>query len=199
MFSPAIELGVPGVELRPGDHICAFYPSLAERDRILIPYLNEGLSAGDKCVCVVDSTDPRDLIGSLTAGIDLGVPQIEVSGSEDTYLEGGHFSTERMIDFWDVSVGEAMAGGFSFVRAAGEMTWALRQMPGVEELIGYEAKLNKFLPKYPQVIVCLYELGRFTGEVLVEVLKTHPKVLLGGMLLDNPYYLEPDEFLASRN
>jgi hypothetical protein len=85
------------------------------------------------------------------------------------------------------------------VRAAGEMTWALRQMPGVEELIGYEAKLNKFLPKYPQVIVCLYELGRFTGEVLVEVLKTHPKVLLGGMLLDNPYYLEPDEFLASRN
>lgn len=199
MFSAAIELGVPGVELRPGDHICAFYPSLAERDRILIPYLNEGLHAGDKCVCVVDSTDPQDLIGSLTTGVDLGVPQIEVAGSEDTYLAGGHFSTERMIDFWDASVGEAMAGGFSFVRAAGEMTWALRQMPGVEELIGYEAKLNKFLPKYPQVIVCLYELGRFTGEVLVEVLKTHPKVLLGGMLLDNPYYLEPDEFLASRN
>lgn len=203
MFSAAIELGVPGVELRPGDHICAFYPSLAERDRILLPYLNEGLTAGDKCVCVVDSTDPQALIKSLTIGADLdqgqSVPQLEVSGSEDTYLAGGHFSTERMIDFWDVSIGEALADGFSFVRAAGEMTWALRQMPGVEELIGYEAKLNKFLPKYPQVIVCLYELGRFTGEVLVEVLKTHPKVLLGGMLLDNPYYLEPDEFLASRN
>jgi hypothetical protein len=28
--------------------------------------------------------------------------------------------------------------------------------------------------------------------------KTHPKALLGGMVIDNPYYLDPDEFLASR-
>jgi hypothetical protein len=48
------------------------------------------------------------------------------------------------------------------------------------------------------VILCLYELDQFSGEVLVDVLKTHPKVLLGGMVLDNPYYLEPDEFLATR-
>jgi len=203
MFSSAIGLAVPGVELRPGDHICAFYPSLAERDGILIPYLNEGLNAGDKCVCVVDGTDTQGLLASLAPGLarehDPAVPQLEVRRSEDTYLDGGMFSTERMIDFWDTSIGGAVEGGFSFARAAGEMTGALRQMPGVEELIGYEAKLNKFLPKYPQVILCLYELGRFSGEVLVDVLKTHPKVLLGGMLLDNPYFLEPDEFLASRN
>jgi hypothetical protein len=79
------------------------------------------------------------------------------------------------------------------------MTWALRQMPGVEELVGYESRLNRFLPRYPQVILCLYELDQFSGEVLVDVLKTHPKVLLGGMVLDNPYYLEPDEFLATRS
>jgi hypothetical protein len=78
------------------------------------------------------------------------------------------------------------------------MTWALRRLPGVEELVRYEAKLNEFLPRYPQVILCLYELHRFSGDVLVDVLKTHPKVLLGGMLLRNPYYLEPDEFLAGR-
>jgi hypothetical protein len=32
----------------------------------------------------------------------------------------------------------------------------------------------------------------------MNVLKTHPKALLGGMVIDNPYYLEPDEFLASQ-
>ena len=201
MFSSAIGLAVPGVELRPGDHICAFYPSLAERDGILIPYLNEGLNAGDKCVAVVDGTDTQGLVASLAPGSarDREIAQLEVRCSEDTYLEDGFFSTERMIGYWDSSIGEAFSGGYSFARAAGEMTWALRQMPGVEELISYESKLNRFLPKYPQVILCLYELGRFSGEVLVDVLKTHPKVLLGGMLLDNPYYLEPDEFLASRN
>jgi hypothetical protein len=48
------------------------------------------------------------------------------------------------------------------------------------------------------VFLCLYELDRFGGDVLVDVLKTHPKVLFGGMILDNPYYLAPDEFLAAR-
>jgi hypothetical protein len=203
MFSSAIGLAVPGVELRPGDHICAFYPTLAERDQILIPYLNEGLQAGDKCICVIDGTDVQGLHASLGGGSATGANpahrQLDLHRSEDTYLANGGFSTDVMIEFWDKAIGAAFEGGFQFARAAGEMTWALRHMPGVEELIGYESLLNRFLPKYPQVILCLYELGRFSGEVLVDVLKTHPKVLLGGMLLDNPYYLEPDEFLASRN
>jgi hypothetical protein len=79
------------------------------------------------------------------------------------------------------------------------MTWALRQAPGVEELVGYESELNRFLPRYPQVILCLYDLERFSGDIIIDVLKTHPRVLLGGMVLDNPYYLEPDEFLAVRS
>jgi len=197
----SIGLGVPGVQLSPGDHICAFYPSLAERDEILIPYLREGMDYGDKCICVLDNADSGSLgasIGPSGRTDTANREQLELLRSEDIYLESGEFSTKRMIEFWDTSVGDALAGGFEFARAAGEMTWALREMPGVEELIGYESLLNKFLPKYPQVILCLYELGRFSGEVLVDVLKTHPKVLLGGMLLDNPYYLEPDEFLASR-
>jgi hypothetical protein len=48
------------------------------------------------------------------------------------------------------------------------------------------------------VILCLYDLARFDGENLVDILKTHPTVLVGGMVLDNPYYLEPAEFLATR-
>jgi hypothetical protein len=203
MLPKSIALGIPGVQLAPGDHLCAFYPSLAERDEILIPYLSEGLKAGDKCICVVDGTEPEMVLAAVGADVDLGPclgrHQLDVERSQETYLRGGAFSTGVMLDFWDRTIGGALAGEFSFARAVGEMTWALRQMPGVEELVGYEAKLNRFLPRYPQVILCLYELDRFSGEVLVDVLKTHPKVLLGGMVLDNPYYLEPDEFLATRH
>jgi hypothetical protein len=203
MMPSSVALGVPGVQIAPGDHICAFYPSLADRDEILVPYLREGLKAGDKCVCVVDASDPEAVLAALSADIDvgpyLGRHQLEVQRSDETYLRGGAFSTDAMLEFWNQSVGGAVAGGFSFARAVGEMTWALRQMPGVEELVGYESRLNRFLPRYPQVILCLYELDQFSGEVLVDVLKTHPKVLLGGMVLDNPYYLEPDEFLATRS
>jgi hypothetical protein len=63
--------------------------------------------------------------------------------------------------------------------------------------VTYEAELNRFLPKYPQIILCLYDLERFTdGEALLDILRTHPKVLMSGQVVDNPWYVEPDAFLA---
>lgn len=79
------------------------------------------------------------------------------------------------------------------------MTWALRDLPGVAQLVAYEGKLNAFLPRYPQVILCLYDLEKFSdGQVLIDLLRTHPKVLLGGQVLENPWYVEPAEYLQGR-
>jgi hypothetical protein len=197
-----VELGIPGVQLAPGDHVCAFYRGLSERDEVLIPFLREGLRAGDKCICVVDATEPDTVLASLTGEIDLRSPlgshQIDVLSSRQTYLRDGAFCTQTMLEFWEQSVGGALRDpGFSFARAVGEMTWALRDMPGVAELVGYESELNRFLPQYPQVILCLYDLERFNGGMVVDIMKTHPKVLVGGAVVENPYYLDPDEFLAT--
>jgi hypothetical protein len=49
------------------------------------------------------------------------------------------------------------------------------------------------------VIMCLYDLDDFGGGMIVDVLKTHKKLLLGGLVLDNPHYLSPAEFRASRS
>jgi hypothetical protein len=121
--------------------------------------------------------------------------QLELLSSDTAYLAGGHFSTDRMLDFWESNVSRAVGpSGFSFVRSVGEMTWALRDMPGVDQLVRYEARLNRFLPRYPQVILCLYDLERFTdGQILMEMLKTHPKVLMSGQVLENPWYVEPED------
>lgn len=200
--SPSVALGVPGVHLSPGDHLCAFYRGTKERDEILIPYLREGLLSGDKCICVVDATEPESVLASL--GDDLNLTSwlsdrtLDVQSSRETYLRGDGFSTTAMLDFWDEAIGGACSQGYEFTRAVGEMTWSLRQLPGVDELVSYESELNRFLPRYPQIILCLYDLDRFGGEVLMDVLKTHPKVLVAGMLIANPYYLDPDEFLAGR-
>jgi hypothetical protein len=199
--SDRIEFGIPGLSLDVGDHICAFFRGPDERDAILESFLGAGLRAGDKCVCVLDDGDPGGLRAALGAVMEPEEPatgQLDIRLAQDTYLLGGRFSTAAMLEFWDDAVGAAIADGFLLSRAVGEMTWALRQMPGVEELVGYEAELNFFLPRYPQVILCLYDLQSFDGEIIVDVLKTHPTVLVGGMVLDNPYYLEPAEFLAAR-
>jgi hypothetical protein len=194
---------VLGLQLSVGDHICGFYRRPSERDDILIPFLAEGLAAGDKCTCVVDSCAPSDVLAKLSEQIEVetyvSVSQLEVLDSYGTYLADGGFLPERMLRFWEAKARQGPWGdGATVARNIGDMSWAHRKRPGVGELIGYESELNRIMSNFPQVNLCLYDLTRCSGDLIMDVLKTHPKALLGGMVIDNPYYLKPDEFLASR-
>ena len=197
-------LGMPGVSVEPGDHLCAFYMGQQERDDVVLPYLRAGLHAGDKCLGIVDSNEPAAVMNDVGDGIDVRAcvesRQLELWKSTDSYLRDGKFTIDRMVEFWEETVGPAVrTDGFEFVRVFGEMTWSLRDMPGVEYLAEYESEVNRFVPKYPQVIVCLYDLREFGGGLLIELLKTHPKVLLGGLVFENPHYLSPDEYRSARS
>ena len=202
---------VLGLRLNVGDHICGFYRGPAERDDILIPFLVEGLKAGDKCTCVVDSCTPGDVLASMSEHIEVepyvSVSQLEVLDSDGTYLAGGGFLPERMLAFWEGKARQAPGGpggpgrpggGPMTARNIGDMSWAHRNERVVGDLMGYESELNRIMSNFPQVNLCLYDLTRCSGELIMDVLKTHPKALLGGMVIDNPYYLDPDEFLATR-
>jgi hypothetical protein len=194
---------VLGLQLGVGDHICGFYRKPSELDDILIPFLVEGLKAGDKCTCVVDSCTPDDVLASMSEHLDVdpyvSVRQLEVLDSYGTYLAGGGFLPERMLRFWEGKARQSpLAEGTGLARNIGDMSWAHRSEDAVAELIGYESELNRIMSSFPQVNLCLYDLSRCSGDLIMDVLKTHPKALLGGMVIDNPYYLEPDEFLATR-
>jgi len=193
-----------GLQLSPGDHICGFYRKPSERDDILIPFLAEGLQAGDKCTCVVDSCDPDAVLGTLAEQLAVepfvSVRQLEVLDSESTYLADGGFLPGRMLEFWEAKARQApRSSGTGITRNIGDMSWAHRSPSAVGELIGYESELNRIMSNFPQVNLCLYDLTRCSGDLIMDVLKTHPKALLGGTVIDNPYYLAPDEFLAARH
>jgi hypothetical protein len=197
-----IALGLDRLSISPGSHICALFRGIEERDQILVPFLLEGLRAGDKCLCIIDEgvEDVRIAIGADGGATpDADTDQLSIRSSKETYLRRGAFSTKEMLDFWDDSVGAAInKDGFPFVRSAGETTWTLKELPGLYDFMTYEAELNRFVPHYPQVILCLYDLDNFSGQILVDILKTHPRVLMGGTVLENLHYMEPEEFLASR-
>ncbi|MDQ3576129.1 MAG: MEDS domain-containing protein [Actinomycetota bacterium] len=194
---------LPGVRLSAGDHICAFYRRPEERDDILIPYLMGGLATGSKCTCVVDSCAPDHILERLAAeSVDVTTcceqGQLEVLDSDSTYLDGGGFLPQRMLEFWASKARWSGSADNQVVRNTGDMTWAHKDKPGVEDLAMYESELNRIMSGYPQIVLCLYDMNRCDGEMVLDVLKTHPKAMLGGMVINNPYYLEPDDFLASR-
>jgi hypothetical protein len=195
------DFGIPGVHLEPGDHICAIFMGPAERDAIMLPYLRAGLRAGDKCICIVDSTGPEEVLAGIGDPSEtetyVDSKQLELLTSDQAYLRSPEFSTDDMLDFWEDSMKAAVGPGrYPFARASGEMPWALRDLPARAEFFRYEAAVNAFATRYPQGFLCMYDLTLFGGGFLVDLLRTHPKLLLGGLVLENPHYIPPDQLVA---
>jgi hypothetical protein len=198
--STGLTLGISGIEVQLGDHICGLYSGPRQRDEVLMPFLEAGLVAGEKCICVVDGSDPSEIIASLGRQVDASAccanKQLDVIRASDIYLRSGRFSAQEIVGSWKAAISEVMYDGRFDVARAVE-TWSLRDVvPNTRELLLLEAQMNRFLPLYPQVILCLYDIDRFGGGIVVDLLKTHPWMLVGGMLIENPFHMTPDEVLA---
>jgi hypothetical protein len=44
-------------------------------------------------------------------------------------------------------------------------------------------------------VICAYDLSKFGASTVMYALRTHPVVIIGGLLQENPFYVDPDEFL----
>jgi hypothetical protein len=194
-----VSLGALGLSVPSGSHICAFISGPAERDEIVMPYLAEGIRTGEKCVCILETLEPPAVLARLGQEVDVSCSvedgQLELGTPADAYLRSGRFSTEDMVDYWrQAASSTADSGGFKLTRATGEMPSVLDHPDGRAEFFRYEARLNDVIPEYPLVVLCLYDLQRCGAEVLMDTLRTHPMVIVDGMIHDNPYYIEPGRF-----
>jgi MEDS: MEthanogen/methylotroph, DcmR Sensory domain len=183
-------------------HICAFFDSREEEYSCLVPYFAEGLEQGEQVLSIRDATDHRGHLERLREAevpVDkaMAVSQFKLMASEETYLKGECFEAERMF----AMLNEALESGeksYTRVRACGEMSWALRNLSGTDQLMEYEARVNQLLPKHDCTLVCVYDVNKFSGRVLLDALSTHPHVVVNGKLLKNPYFVSPLEYLTGR-
>ena len=84
---------------------------------------------------------------------------------------------------------------YRLTRLWSNQEWALESFPGVEDLVEYECRFNYIWPKYNDVVVCVYDCTRFRADLLVQILRTHPFSIVGGILRENPFYVPPDQLL----
>ncbi len=195
-------LTICGEVLHAPIHICAFFDSREEQYNVILPYILEGLGENEKVINILEGACHQEHCERLAnAGVlveeKLANGQLSVLASEDTYLRGGSFAAEKMLKLLEDALLESNSEGYSSVRACGEMVWALKNLRGTDELIEYEARLNLLTPKHSCSLVCMYDISRFSGRVLADVLSTHSHVIMNGKIHKNPYYIEPLEFLPT--
>jgi DNA-binding CsgD family transcriptional regulator len=184
-----------------GDHLCCLYSDRSVQAEISAAYLEEGFRRKEKSVFIAD----EDMNAQFRACLaDRGIPVQALESKKQllclpypqTYTRNNVFDPEAMIAFLKKLMAMGQEEGFRGLRITGDMAWALNNWTGSERLIEYEARLNDFFPHSRASGLCQYDLQRFDPDIILQVLETHPKVLLNGCLLDNFYYIPPEDYLS---
>ena len=182
-------------QLTAGTHMCCMYRGPAERDELLEPYLAEGLWAGDICFVAVGDEDPRRLRRLQATG---GPGRLIIRTAAEPVFDKDFFDIDRIIAFWEKTITDALGvEGVAFVRLSAEATWWLTQIPGQEDLLRYEARLNDFAARHPVSVLCLYDIEELGAGVVFHSMKVHPRIWLSGLVLENPFF-EPPEHAPHR-
>ncbi len=181
-------------------HICAFFNSVDEEHRVLRSFIKDGFDRGDKAFHLVDPELSEDHLRRLAeAGIDaeqaIGTGQLELRRWQDAYLRGDRFDQDAMLALLEEVIQSGAASGYPLTRLVAHMEWALLDKPGVDDLVEYETRLNYVLPKYDDPVICTYDLSKFGAGVVMNIMRTHPVVIIGEVLQENPFFVPPDEFL----
>jgi len=150
-------------DIAPGTHLCFLYRNEEERWALLVEYIRRGLEAGERVLYIADAPSATTIREHLQrAGIDVEEAerrgQLRFLTAEEAYLRGERFDPEAMLALLRRETEEALNQGFKGLRATGEMTWALRGLPGSERLSEYEALLNEFFPGSPCIGLCQYDV-----------------------------------------
>jgi MEDS: MEthanogen/methylotroph, DcmR Sensory domain len=181
-------------------HICAFFNSVDEQHRVLGSFIKDGFDRGDKAFHLVDPEQREDHVRRLAAaGINvqeaMGTGQLEVRPWQDGPLRGGRFDQDTWVASFEQVLQSGPAAGYARTRFLAQMEWALVDLPGVEDLIEFETRINYVVPKYDHAVICTYDLSKFGASMVMDALRTHPAVIIGGLLHENPFFVSPDQFL----
>jgi len=176
-------------------HICAFFDSRREEYDVLSPYYREGIELDEEVITIVDAHRHRDHCAQIAArGIDVDdamhTGRLKVFTAEETYMKGGKFGAVRMYELLQGALADAKAKGHR-VRTSGVMDWALHGAAGTEELMEYESRVNFLVPTYECTLLCVYDVNEINGRMMMEILQTHPQIVYGGRIRENPYYVPP--------
>jgi DNA-binding NarL/FixJ family response regulator len=184
-------------------HICAFFDSPDDEYRALLPFIKEGLAIGEKAVHTVDPRRRDHYVRHLmSSGLDIDAlrrnGQLELRDWYNTHLRTGRFVASDTLRLFQEIVRDSMLDGFPLIRFVTEMEWFLETEMNADELLDYEARANDVWMRpdgrvHP--IICTYDLTRFTADVVADAMRTHPMVLIGGVLQENPFFVPPEELL----
>src|SRR6201987_3483305 len=182
---------VPGGVLGNQTHICAFFNGFDEQHRVLRSFIKEGFERGEKAFHIVDPELREDHLKRLAAaGIDvdqaIASGQLEVRRWQDAYLRDDRFDQDGILTLLDELLGSGAAAGNPLIRFVSKVEPSLVDKAGEATWLEYETRVNHAVSKYDDPVICTYDLTKFSASLVMDMLRVHPVVIVGGGLQENP-------------
>jgi hypothetical protein len=196
----AAPISLAGSQLGEVRHVCAFFSNEDEEYRVLLPFIKEGIEHGDKAVHVVNPQQRDEHLHRLaSAGIDSAAAQqagqLEIKINTEAYLRDGKFDQNRMLETFEQLASGNAPGDFPLSRIVCRMDWVVGDESRLENVIEFESRVNDVWSRHDDAVICTYHLAKFGGDAIIDILRTHPMVIIGGILQQNPFFVPPENFL----
>jgi hypothetical protein len=200
MKRPLQPVSLAGSQLGQVRHVCAFFATEEEEYRVLLPFIQDGLVCGDKAIHVVNPDQRNQHLQRLAAvGIDAELlqlsGQLDIQSNTEAYLRDGRFDQDRMLATFESLASGNAPGPFPLSRIVCRMDWASGDRTRIDEVIEFESRVNDVWRRHDDVVICTYHLTKFSGDAVIDIMRTHPFVIIGGLLQQNPFFTPPETFL----
>jgi len=177
----AVNVGGAAVPLR--THLAPIYSSDAGGLRLSVPFLADGLRAGQPCFLVA-AGDVLERYANALADEGIDVAAAQDSGRLVT-APGPGSDVADAISSWEHLFGKALAGGPTVLRVVGEMVCERLVFGSEAAMMAYEEAYELMAKRFPVVTLCQYDAREFDGEIMLRALKSHPDMFeqhMGGFL-----------------
>jgi DNA-binding winged helix-turn-helix (wHTH) protein len=198
-MSRAGRAGSRGLRLSEHTHAGHIYESRDEQLGVTASFFRASLGERLRCVYVHAQSDDAAAVRALaTAGLDVSgaIESAALQVADRRLLPSvpGELDVEGLMTFLRDRAHEAEVAGYEGVRGVGDMAWTIPADPAHEQLTRYETLVNGALSSLSAAAICQYDRSRFRDAVLLDVLFTHPWLIIAGTLCQNPYSVPQASF-----
>jgi hypothetical protein len=199
-FSP-MKLGYRNTRCHWGTHIACLYQTEEERDQLVGGFMSRGLQDGNFLLYCPAEQGEKNFKKTLLNNcpefrVHIDDPErIHIISVEDSYYPEGKFSREGMDKTLLTLYERQFQKQHRNIRVATEMTWALKEFTKNGDLVMFEEEMNLLIPNRKIVSLCLYNLNKFSNELILRVLRTHPYTMSKGILTRSSYYEPPTHYM----
>jgi CheY-like chemotaxis protein len=170
-------------------HEALVYSSSDELVAASVPFLRQGLAAGEELLVVLREHS----VTALRAALGDDATRVEFSDSVDWY-RSPEYSLASYTRFFDEHLGR----GVPRVRVVAEVIWPQRS--AASEVAGwkhYEANISMTMASVPVSFICTYDTRELPAEIVGAARQTHPVLRTVEGTWSNASYCEPKSFVRS--